>query len=100
MNVRDFLTEVILINDTELKRILEHECWIETFRQDESINEVGKIDQHIRVLISGAVRGYIADKRGKEMTTIFIMHPGEVIAGSRMLDGSASEIGFRTIQDS
>ena len=63
MNVRDFLTEVIPIENRDLKRILEHECWVDTFRQDEFINEAGKVDQYIRVLISGAVRGYIADKR-------------------------------------
>lgn len=100
MDANSFLTEIVPIKNKELKRILEQECRIDTYSQGESVNEVGKIDQYIRFLIAGAVRGYIVDKMGKETTTVFIANPGGVIAGSRMLDGSASEIGFKVIRDS
>lgn len=100
MDVGTFLTEIIPIKNRELRRILDQECRIDLFKQNEAINEVGKIDQYIRFLIAGAVRGYIVDKNGKEATTVFVTNPGDVIAGSRMLDGSASEIGFKVIQNS
>ena len=58
------------------------------------------MDNYVRFLISGAVRGYIVDENDKEITTIFMIHPGDIIAGSRMLDGSPSEIGFMVLKDS
>ena len=100
MDTRTFLTEIIPIKDKSLKQILEKECKVDIFRQGSSINEVGKIDNYVRFLINGAVRGYIVDKKDKETTTIFMTHPGDIIAGSRMLDGSPSEIGFKVLKDS
>ena len=100
MDVETFLTEIIPIKNVTLKRILEKECRVDCFEQGERINEVGKIDYYVRFLIQGAVRGYIIDKNGKETTTIFVVDPGALIAGSRMLDGSASEIGFHVLKDS
>ena len=99
MDVKTFLTEIIPIKDTELKRILEKQCRIHCFAQGEEINEVGKVDYYVRFLIS-AVRGYIVDKKEKETTTSFVVEPGALIAGSRMLDGNASEIGFEALKDS
>ena len=100
MDTRTFLTDIIPIKDKNLKQILEKECRVDVFRQGEAINEVGKIDLYVRFLIFGAVRGYIIDKKGKETTTIFMIHSGDIIAGSRMLDGSPSEIGFKVLKDS
>ena len=100
MDTRTFLTEIIPIKDRNLKRILEEECRVDTFRQGAAINEAGKVDNYVRFLISGAVRGYIVDENDKETTTIFMIHPGDIIAGSRMLDGSPSEIGFMVLKDS
>lgn len=100
MDTRTFLTNIIPIKDRKLKAILEKECRVCLFHQGEGINEVGKIDYYVRFLISGAVRGYIVDGKGRETTTIFMIHPGDIIAGSRMLDGSASEIGFKVLKDS
>ena len=100
MDTRTFLTEIIPIKDKKLKRILEKECHIDFFSQGEPINEVGKIDSYVRFLISGAVRGYIVDDKDKETTTIFMIRPGAIIAGSRMLDGKASDIGFKVLKDS
>ena len=100
MDTRTFLTEIIPIKDKNLKQILEKKCRVDAFHQGEAINEIGKTDLYVRFLISGAVRGYIIDSRGKETTTIFMIHPGDIIAGSRMLDGSSSEIGFKVLKDS
>lgn len=99
MDTLTFLTSIIAIKDKSLKRILEEECRVDSFHQGETINEVGKIDRYVRFLISGAVRGYIVDAKDKETTTIFITQPGDIIAGSRMLDGSPSEIGFKVLKD-
>ena len=63
MDIRTFLTEIIPIKDKNLKQILEKECKVDIFRQGSSINEVGKIDYYVRFLISGAVRGFIVDKK-------------------------------------
>lgn len=100
MDVKAFLTNIIPIKNIELKKILEKQCKINCFAQGEEINEAGKVDYYIRFLVHGAVRGYIVDKTGKETTTSFVVDPGDVIAGSRMLDGSASEIGFEALKDS
>lgn len=100
MDKSTFLTKIIPIKNSSLKNILEKQSNIDHYTQGEEINEVGKIDYYIRFLIQGAVRGYIIDSNGKETTTVFVVNPGEVIAGSRMLDGSASEIGFEALKDS
>ena len=100
MKVEDFLKEVIPIKDKDLLKILKKECRIDYFQHGDSINEVGKIDVYVRFLIAGAVRGYIIDKRGKETTTGFIVKTGDLIAGSRMLDGGPSDIGFKVKKNS
>lgn len=100
MNTTEFLTQVMPIKDKNLKEILEKECRINLFEQGEAINKVGEVDLYVRFLISGAVRGYITDEQGIETTMVFLIKTGEVIAGSRLLDGSPSEIGFVTIKNS
>ncbi len=100
MNVEEFLRDVIPVNDKELKKILVKKCTILSYRKGDTINAIGEIDYYVKFLIRGAVRGYILDSGGKEITTIFINGLGDVISGSRMLDGSASEIGFKVIKDS
>ena len=100
MNVTTFLTEIIPIKNMALKRILEKRCRIDRFVQGEEINEVGRVDYYVRFLVYGAVRGYILDKSDKETTTSFVVDTGAVIAGSRMLNGGASEIRFEALKDS
>lgn len=100
MNTTEFLTQVIPIKDKNLKEILEKECRINLFKQGETINNIGEVDSYVRFLISGAVRGYITDEKGTETTMVFLIKTGEVIAGSRLLDGSPSEIVFVAIKNS
>ncbi len=100
MDAERFLQDVIPIKDEELKKYLIKECTISRYVKGDRINEIGKVDYYVRFLIEGAVHGFILDSRGKEITTIFVTNPGDVIAGSRMLDGSPSEIGFKVIKDS
>ena len=100
MNHNEFLTNIIPIKNKKLKKILERDCVISKYKSGETINEVGKIDYYVRFLITGAVRGFVTDKNGVETTMVFLIKPGEVIAGSRLLDGSASEIGFVAVKDS
>lgn len=100
MGVEDFLKYVIPIKSKELKQLLKKECKISTFAKGDNINEIGKVDQYVRFLIEGAVRGYIQGPGSKDVTTILMVNPGDIIAGSRMLDGSPSEIGFEALKDS
>ena len=99
MDTLTFLSEIIPVQNEKLRRILEKECLTDTFRRGDAINEIGKTDSYVRFLITGTVRGYIVDHKGNETTTSFMIHPGDIIAGSRMLDGGPSEIGFIVIQD-
>ncbi len=100
MDVTDFLNDIIPIQNAELREYLKAECSISTYDKGDFINEIGMTDKYVRFLVKGVVRGYIIDPRGKEITTSFITKPGDVIAGSRMLDGSPSEIGFKVIKRS
>ncbi len=100
MDAEQFMTEIIPIKDKKLRAILKKECRVEQYNREDTINEVGKVDRYIRFLISGVVRGYITDPKGKETTMSFLTRQGDIIAGSRMLDGSASEIGFKALKDS
>ena len=99
MKTTDFLEQIIPIKDKELKNLLVHACRIDSFRQGQSINEVWEKDYYIRFLISGVVRGYIINNPGEETTVDFALQPGSLIAGSRMLDGSASEISLEALEE-
>ena len=100
MDVNGFITDIIPIRNAELKGYLKQVCRIDVFRRGDHLNEIGEKDRYVRFLIQGAVRGYIVDSQGKETTTCFLVRTGEVIAGSRMMDGSASEIGFIAVKES
>ena len=100
MKKEEFLRNIIPIKDKELFVLLENVSRIDTFRKGERINNQNELDYYVRFLINGAVRAYIINAQGKETTTAFVMKPGEVIAGSRLLDGSPSEIFFQAIKES
>ncbi len=100
MSVDEFLRDVIPVNNKELKKILLKKCTILSYRKGDTINAIGEIDYYVKFLIRGTVRGYILDSGGKEITTIFLTSQGNVISGSRMLNGAQSEIGFKVIRDS
>lgn len=100
MKKEEFLRNIIPINDKELFVLLENVSHIDTFRKGARINNQNELDYYVRFLINGAVRAYIINAQGKETTTAFVMKPGEVIAGSRLLDGSPSEIFFQAIKES
>ena len=97
MNVARFLEEIIPIKDKELKEKLEHVCRVDVFERGEHINEVGERDYYVRFIIHGLVRSYIIDSRGKEITTAYGRIPGEPISGTRLLDGSVSDIAFQAM---
>lgn len=100
MDVDTFLTQIIPIHDKELRQILNEEGRIDHFRRGERINKIGEIDKYVRFLIKGAVKGFIPDKKGKEITTSISINPGDAISGARMLDGGPNEIGFEVLKDS
>ena len=100
MDVQTFLTEIIPINDPDLRSILEAECRIDIFRQGDPGDELYAADQFIRFLISGTVRKYIIDEHRKEVTTGFAIRPGCCIAGFRMVHGDHSDIRFSVEKDS
>jgi CRP-like cAMP-binding protein len=99
MDVVTFMTEIIPIKDKRLKAILAKECRIETYKRGDRLNELGEPDQSIRFVISGIVRGYFPGEKGKETTSGFAFRPGESIAGTRLLDGSANEMGWEVVED-
>ena len=100
MKKEDFLREVIPIKDKELFVLLENVSRIDTFPRGVLINKQDELDFYIRFLICGGVRAFIINPQGKETATCFVMNSGEVIAGSRLLDGSPSELFFQTIKES
>ena len=100
MNTIEFLEQIIPIRDNTLKKLLIDVCRIDLFQQGQSINAVGEKDVYVRFLIEGAVRGYIINPHGEEITVDFALEPGSLIAGSCMLDESASEIALEALLDS
>jgi CRP-like cAMP-binding protein len=99
MDIETFITDIIPIRDKELREILKRECIIESYKKGSRMNELGEPDQYIRFLISGIVRGYFLGSSGKETTSGFAFRPGESIAGTRLLDGSANEMGWDVVED-
>ena len=100
METGTFLTQILPVRNQDLRRILERECRVDDFRKGEMVSEPGKTGRYVRFLISGIVKEFIVDREGKETTTAFLIHSGDIIADAAILDGGISEIGFRAITDS
>ena len=100
MDIDRFITEVIPIRDSGLREELKRTCRIDVFEKGNGINEVGEKDVYVRFLIDGVIRGYYVDEQGKEITIQFANRTGDIIAGSRMMDDTASEIEFTVIKRS
>ena len=94
-----FIKYILRIKDEELFKKVEKMSFIKKKKNGDEINKHGKQDVYVRFLVNGLVRGYLTNDQGKENTTCFLVEPGEVIAGSMLLDGTASEICFKAIKE-
>ena len=89
MNVREFLSNILMIKDNCLLSSLFSMCKVTEVSKGECVIQQGKIPSQIIFVVEGIFRGCISDEYGKDITDCFLYEPGQVLIASFNLDEPA-----------
>lgn len=76
MNVEHLIGELLHVSDEDLIKKVAEIASVEQYGRSEQIIEIGQVQTKIQILISGAVRFFYFDEKGKEHTQCFVTEPG------------------------
>lgn len=99
LNAEIILTDFFHIRDCELKKHLKEICRIQDFRKGSDIKNIKENDEYVRFLISGTVRGYIVNSKGREVTVSIAAKQGDIITSPRLRTEDDSGIGYTAMTD-
>ncbi len=99
MSLREVLMEALRITDEKVLRQLEEMASIRQFKKGEILFNEGEIPSFVPLLLSGAVRGFLVDYTGKDVTNCFNTRRFDPLVPSIPLDAPAI-VSMESLMDS
>lgn len=99
MSLRGVLMEALRITDEKVLRQLEEMASIRQFKKGEILFNEGEIPSFVPLLLSGAVRGFLVDYTGKDVTNCFNIRKFDPLVPSVPLDAPAI-VSVESLMDS
>lgn len=89
VNVRGFLSNILMINDNSLLSSLLSMCKVTEICKGECVIQQGKVPSQIFFVVEGIFRGCISDECGKDITDCFLYESGQVLIANFDFDEPA-----------
>lgn len=99
MELQNFYTETLKISDTQLVQTLAENSQIKVIKKGDILQHIGSVSTALYFLMTGLLRGFLLDVKGKEATDCFIYAHGAPVVASIDL-GAPSLICIEALEDS
>lgn len=99
MELQNFYTETIKISDTQLVQVLTESSQIKVIKKGDMLQYIGSISTELYFLMTGLLRGFLLDAKGREVTDCFVYAHGTPVVSSIDL-GEPSLIYIEALEDS
>lgn len=86
MQINDFYREVLHLTDEKLIQKLEAVAETRCLKKREIIVRAGEMQTHVVFMVSGIVRGFFRDAKGRDVTECFVYEPGTCAMSCLALD--------------
>ena len=98
MHIQDCLEEILHLEDTDLAASLADASRLFSCKKRQLVAKPDACSDWIPFLVSGVIRGYLTDEKGRDITDCFLYRPGEAVLSLSILTASFP-INFEAVTD-
>ena len=98
MHILDCLEEILHLEDTDLAASLADASRLFSCKKRQLVAKPDACSDWIPFLVSGVIRGYLTDEKGRDITDCFLYRPGEAVLSLSILTASFP-INFEAVTD-
>ena len=88
MHIQDCLEEILHLEDTDLAASLADASRLFSCKKRQLVAKPDACSDWIPFLVSGVIRGYLTDEKGRDITDCFLYRPGEAVLSLSILTAS------------
>lgn len=98
MHIQDCLEEILHLEDTELAACLAGASRLFSCKKGQLVAKSANSCDWTPFLVSGVIRGYLTDEKGRDVTDCFLYRPGEAVLSLSILT-DPFPINFEAVTD-
>lgn len=84
MHIQDCLEEILHLEDTDLAASLADASRLFSCKKRQLVAKPDACSDWIPFLVSGVIRGYLTDEKGRDITDCFLYRPGEAVQSAEL----------------